>query len=292
MKNTIFKGKNSSVTYRKLPSLLYIISSYIHTFVASVHELQNSHVIPFCRQIIKSGVHCIQTKDSKGVLLVDFMPKRTTINANRYCETLRKLRRAIQNRRRRMLSGGIVLLHDNAHPRTAAATQELLDHFGWETFDHPPYSLDLAPSDFHLFLKLKEFLGNKCFGSDEELENVVTTRLKEMAAEEYAMGILKLVDRYDKRLNVGAELVEWYRRLSTKQYLNWSLTSDSGIRRQDGSYVFRSVGAKLYGRDLTFNYIRDKWDVIFQRYGKSFFAISGLLKSVTSSLNTEFELSQ
>ncbi|GFT12414.1 aminopeptidase N [Nephila pilipes] len=76
------------------------------------------------------------------------------------------------------------------------------------------------------------------------------------------------------------------------RYLNWSLTSESGIRRQDGSYVFRSVGAKLYGRDLTFNYIRDKWDVIFKRYGKSFFAISGMLKSVTSSLNTQFELFQ
>ncbi|GFY53409.1 aminopeptidase Ey [Trichonephila inaurata madagascariensis] len=49
------------------------------------------------------------------------------------------------------------------------------------------------------------------------------------------------------------------------RYLNWSLTSDSGIRRQDGSYVFRSVGAKLYGRDLTFNYVRDKWDAIFKR---------------------------
>ncbi|GFU02027.1 aminopeptidase N [Trichonephila clavipes] len=75
-------------------------------------------------------------------------------------------------------------------------------------------------------------------------------------------------------------------------YLNWSLTSDSGIRRQDGSYVFRSVGAKLYGRDLTFNYVRDKWDAIFKRYGKSFFAISSMLKSVTSSLNTQFELLQ
>ncbi|GBN68734.1 hypothetical protein AVEN_61187-1 [Araneus ventricosus] len=53
-----------------------------------------------------------------------------TINANRYWETLRKLRRAIQNRRRGMLYGGIVLLHDNARPHTAAATQELLDQFG------------------------------------------------------------------------------------------------------------------------------------------------------------------
>lgn len=76
------------------------------------------------------------------------------------------------------------------------------------------------------------------------------------------------------------------------RYLNWSLTPDSGIRRQDGGYVFRTIGTKLYGRDLTFNYIRDKWTVIFERYGKSFFAISSLLKSVTASLNTRFELEQ
>ncbi|GBM87836.1 hypothetical protein AVEN_27061-1 [Araneus ventricosus] len=91
-----------------------------------------------------------------------------------------------------MLSGGIVLLHDNSRPHTAAATQELLDQFGWEIFYHPPCRLDLAPSDFHLFLKLKEFLGGKRFGSDEELENAVTTWLNELAAEEYDMGILIL----------------------------------------------------------------------------------------------------
>ncbi|GBL79037.1 hypothetical protein AVEN_48988-1 [Araneus ventricosus] len=107
-----------------------------------------------------------------------------------------------------MLSGGIVLLHGNARPHTAAATQELLDKFGWEIFDHPPYSPVFAPSDFHLFLKLKEFLGGKCFGSDEELENAVTTWLNELAAEEYDMKILKLVDRYDKCLNVGGDYVE------------------------------------------------------------------------------------
>ncbi|GBM97303.1 hypothetical protein AVEN_181155-1 [Araneus ventricosus] len=83
-----------------------------------------------------------------------------------------------------MLSGGIVLLHDNARPHTAAATQELLDQFGWEIFDYPPYSPDLAPSDFHLFLKLKKFLGGERFRSDEELENAVTTWLNELAEEE------------------------------------------------------------------------------------------------------------
>ncbi|GBL80255.1 hypothetical protein AVEN_92191-1 [Araneus ventricosus] len=67
---------------------------------------------------------------------------------------------------------------------------------------------DLSPSDFHLFLKLKEFLGDKRFESDEKLENAVTTWLDEMAADEYDMGILKLVDRHDKCLNVGGDYVE------------------------------------------------------------------------------------
>ncbi|GBN76728.1 hypothetical protein AVEN_43780-1 [Araneus ventricosus] len=89
-----------------------------------------------------------------------------------------------------MLSGGIVLLHVNARPHTATTTQELLDQFGWEIFYHPPYSPDLAPSDFHLYLKLKEFPGGKHFRSDDKLENTVNTWLNELAVIEYDMGIL------------------------------------------------------------------------------------------------------
>ncbi|GBM05151.1 hypothetical protein AVEN_197713-1 [Araneus ventricosus] len=74
--------------------------------------------------------------------------------------------------------------------------------------DHTLFSPDLAPSDFRLFLKQKEFLGGKRFGSDEELEISLTTWLNELAAEQCDMGILKLVDRYDKCLNVGGDYVE------------------------------------------------------------------------------------
>ncbi|KAG8309413.1 hypothetical protein J6590_086598 [Homalodisca vitripennis] len=40
------------------------------------------------------------------ILLEDFLPHGTTVNFDRYCDTLRKLRRAIQNRRRGRLSRG------------------------------------------------------------------------------------------------------------------------------------------------------------------------------------------
>ena len=97
--------------------------------------------------------------DSKGVLLVDFMPSNTTINSDAYCATLECLRRAIQNRRRGKLSRGIVLLHDNARPHTARQTQALLlKQLHWDIFEHHPYSPDRAPSEFFLFPKMKSNL--------------------------------------------------------------------------------------------------------------------------------------
>jgi transposase len=73
-----------------------------------------------------------------------------------YRETLKKLHMAIQNKRRGMLTYGVVLLHDNAGQHTAARTRVMLEHFNWELFDQPPYSPDIAPSDYHLFTYLKK----------------------------------------------------------------------------------------------------------------------------------------
>jgi hypothetical protein len=42
-----------------------------------------------------------------------------------------------------MLSWGVVMLPDNARPHTAAVTQDLIAIFGWEQFDHPPYSVGM-----------------------------------------------------------------------------------------------------------------------------------------------------
>ena len=91
--------------------------------------------------------------DAKGILLIEYMPKGTSINAEAYQKTLINLRKAICNKRR-LLASKVLLFHDNARPHTARATVELLKKFKWELFSHPPYSPDVAPSDFHLFPNL------------------------------------------------------------------------------------------------------------------------------------------
>jgi hypothetical protein len=59
--------------------------------------------------------------DRDGVLMVEFMQQGSTITIEVYSETLKKLRRAIQNKRRGMLTYGVVLLHDNARPHSSTS---------------------------------------------------------------------------------------------------------------------------------------------------------------------------
>jgi histone-lysine N-methyltransferase SETMAR len=45
----------------------------------------------------------------------------------------------------------------------------------WDILDHPPYSPDLAPSNFHLFLHLKKHIAGKKFDDDDEEGLMFTT---------------------------------------------------------------------------------------------------------------------
>jgi histone-lysine N-methyltransferase SETMAR len=107
-----------------------------------------------------------------------------------------------------MLTCSVCLLHDNARAHTARATQQLLQSFNWEVLDHPAHSPDLAPSDFHLFLHVKKYLGGRKFHADKDVKNKVTTWLRAQVAQFYDIGIQKLVPRINKCLDKGGDYVE------------------------------------------------------------------------------------
>ena len=74
--------------------------------------------------------------------------------------------------------------------------------------DHPPYSPDLAPGNFHLFHHLKKHLAGKKFDDDDEVQEEVMTWLKGQAADFYDSGIQKLVPRLNKCLDNAGDYVE------------------------------------------------------------------------------------
>jgi histone-lysine N-methyltransferase SETMAR len=68
-------------------------------------------------------------------------------------------------------------LHDNAPVHRALDTREKLASPGFQCLDHPPYSPDLAPSDYHLSPGLKKQLKGRHFSSDAEVIAAAETRL-------------------------------------------------------------------------------------------------------------------
>ncbi|KHJ93436.1 hypothetical protein OESDEN_06653 [Oesophagostomum dentatum] len=84
-------------------------------------------------------------------------------------EKLEKLAAAIREKRHRRAL--VHLLHDNARPHVAKETQQKLATLGWETVVHPPYSPDLAPSEYLLFRPLKHHLAGRKFTNYDNLKS-------------------------------------------------------------------------------------------------------------------------
>ena len=77
-----------------------------------------------------------------------------------------------------------------------------------ELLEHPPYSPDLAPSDFYLFPKLKLFLAGQRFSSDQEAIAAVEGYFAELTKNHYRDGIMALEHRRNKYIRLKGDYVE------------------------------------------------------------------------------------
>jgi histone-lysine N-methyltransferase SETMAR len=84
------------------------------------------------------------------------------MNASRYCKKIRKMHAKLAQKQPALVNRkGTVLLHDNAKPYTARETKELLKELNYTVFDHPPYSPDLSPTDYHFFFPFRIICSTK-----------------------------------------------------------------------------------------------------------------------------------
>ena len=64
----------------------------------------------------------------------------------------------------------VILLHDNARPHVAKPVKTYLETLKWEVLPHPPYSPDIASSDYYLFRLMAHGLDDQQFRSHEDIE--------------------------------------------------------------------------------------------------------------------------
>ena len=85
--------------------------------------------------------------------------------------------------------------------------------------EHPAYSPDLAPSDFHLFRSLKEALRGKRFSCDDDVKAAVHQWLRAQPKTFFA-DIKKLVGHWEKCIAKQGDYIEKWCNLLLKFLIN------------------------------------------------------------------------
>ncbi|GFW47755.1 mariner Mos1 transposase [Trichonephila clavipes] len=131
-------------------------------------------------------------RDWKGIIYYELLPYGQTLNSDIYCQQLDRLKLANDQKRPESDRRGGEFHQDNARPHSSRLTRQNLWELGWEVLMHPPYSPYLAPSDYHLFLALQNFLNGKKLGSREDCENRLLEFLANKDQDFYERGIMKI----------------------------------------------------------------------------------------------------
>lgn len=146
--------------------------------------------------------------DARGIIYIDYLEKGRTINGPYYAALLQRLKEEVALKRPHLAKKKILFHQDNAPAHTSAIAMAKIHELHYELVDHPPYSPDLAPCDFHLFPNLKKWLGGKKFASNDEVIASVNEYFEDQDASFYSRGIAALEHRWAKCVELEGDYVE------------------------------------------------------------------------------------
>ena len=134
------------------------------------------------------------------MLYYELLKPGTTINGERFRTQLIRLKRAMAEKRPEYATRheAIIFHHDNARPHVDIPVKNYLENSGWEVLPHPPYSPDLASSDYHLFRSMQNALTGIRFTSEQGVKNWLVSFLAAKPAQFFWNGIHKFPERWEK----------------------------------------------------------------------------------------------
>lgn len=146
--------------------------------------------------------------DSQGIIFIDYLQKGQTITGAYYVTLLDRLGEELRTKRPRLARKKVLFHQDNAPVHKSTVAMAKLHELGFGLLPHPPYSPDLAPSDFFLFPNLKIWLGGKRFSSNEEVIATVDKYFEGLETSFFSEGIKKLEHRWTKCIELQGDYVE------------------------------------------------------------------------------------
>lgn len=138
--------------------------------------------------------------DQKGVIYYELLKPGETITGDRYRQQLVKLNRALKDKRPDYAKrhDKVIFQHDNARPHVAKPVKETLELLRWDVLPHPPYSPDIAPSDYYLFRSMQNHLSDQHFNFFEDIKKWLDSWIASKDELFFRRGIHLLPERWEK----------------------------------------------------------------------------------------------
>ncbi|KOC60768.1 Histone-lysine N-methyltransferase SETMAR, partial [Habropoda laboriosa] len=83
-----------------------------------------------------------------------------------------------------------------------------LKNLSWEDLPYPPYSSDMALSDYYVFRNLNNFLRGKKFSNDEVTKTAIDTFFNSKPTEFFKRGIDHLVKLWQEIIKKGGNYID------------------------------------------------------------------------------------
>uniref|UniRef100_A0A3Q1F9Z3 Tc1-like transposase DDE domain-containing protein n=1 Tax=Acanthochromis polyacanthus TaxID=80966 RepID=A0A3Q1F9Z3_9TELE len=131
-----------------------------------------------------------------------------TINRQHYASLVRQLREKIKEKRRGMLRRGVLFHQDDAPVHKSVVSMATIHKCGFELMQHPPYSPDLARSDFYLFPNMKRHLAGTHYATNNDVIAAVNNFLQEQDKTFYENGMKALQRHWKKCVDLQGDYVE------------------------------------------------------------------------------------
>ncbi|PIC44396.1 hypothetical protein B9Z55_004772 [Caenorhabditis nigoni] len=129
-----------------------------------------------------------------GPIYWELLPEGKTITGDLYTTQLRNLKKAVD--RSALKDKKVYYQHDNARPHVSKQVKQELMGYGWNVLPHPPYSPDLAPSDYWLFGDMTRAFEGRSFNSRGAVGAALKQYFASRPAGFYRNGIHKLRERW------------------------------------------------------------------------------------------------
>ena len=142
------------------------------------------------------------------MIYIHWVPARHTVHKEYYVQFLREFRRRFRRKRPALFKSSQCHFHqDNAPVHNSILVTKYLTKMGIKTVPYPPYSPDLAPCDFWIFLQLKEKLRDCRFETIEEMKEAVMKVIDTLTQEDFH-GAFQKLERYNKCIAAGGDYLE------------------------------------------------------------------------------------